>query len=103
MPAGIIGSAFTDQLRQDREDMERQIDDALADGILTEAETEVLNEERLRLHMTEEQFDVLKQRALEKRGAIADPNSREALVRNTAMMIEELEKKLHTMGIRVKE
>ncbi len=94
VPAGIIGSAFTDQLRQDREDMERQIDDALADGVLTEAETEVLNEERLRLHMTEEQFDLLKQRALEKRGAIADPNSREALVRNTAMMIEELEKKL---------
>jgi voltage-gated potassium channel Kch len=94
VPAGIIGSAFTDQLHQDRSEMQREIDNALADGVISESEMNALEEERIRLHMTEEQFELLKQRALEKRGAIADPNSREALVRNTALMIEELEKKL---------
>lgn len=94
VPAGIIGSAFTDQLRQDREDMGRQIEEALADGVLTEAEMANLEDERIRLHMSEEQFVLLKQHALEKRGAIADPNSRDALVRKTAMMIEELERGL---------
>lgn len=64
LPAGILGSAFSDQLHQQREQMLKAVEDAFADGVLTEAEARDLDEERIRLHLTEEQFEVLKQRAM---------------------------------------
>jgi voltage-gated potassium channel len=64
LPAGILGSAFSDQLHQQREQMLKAVEDAFADGVLTEAEARDLEEERIRLHLTEEQFEVLKQRAM---------------------------------------
>jgi voltage-gated potassium channel len=64
LPAGILGSAFSDQLHQQREQMLKAVEDAFADGVLTEEEARDLEEERIRLHLTEEQFERLKQRAI---------------------------------------
>jgi voltage-gated potassium channel len=64
LPAGILGSAFSDQLHQQREEMLKAVEDAFADGILTEAEERQLEEERIRLHLSEAQFEKLKQRAM---------------------------------------
>jgi len=64
LPAGILGSAFSDQLHQQREQMLKAVEDAFADGILTEDEERMLDEERIRLHLSEEQFEKLKQRAM---------------------------------------
>jgi hypothetical protein len=64
LPAGILGSAFSDQLQQDREEMLKEIEAAFADGILTDEEAENLEQERIRLHLSEEQFDALKKRAV---------------------------------------
>ena len=64
LPAGILGSAFSDQLHQQREQMLKAVEDAFADGILTEDEERVLEEERVRLHLSEAQFEKLKQRAM---------------------------------------
>lgn len=44
--------------------MLKAVEDAFADGVLTEAEARDLEEERIRLHLTEEQFEILKQRAM---------------------------------------
>ena len=64
LPAGILGSAFSDQLHQQREEMLKAVEDAFADGILTEDEERQLEEERIRLHLSEAQFEKLKQRAM---------------------------------------
>ena len=66
LPAGILGSAFSDQLHQQREEMLKAVEDAFADGVLTDEEAKQLEEERIRLHLTEEQFERLKQRAMLK-------------------------------------
>ena len=63
LPAGILGSAFSDQLQQDREEMLHGIEDAFADGILTDEEAEALEQERIRLHLSEDQFEALKKKA----------------------------------------
>jgi len=63
LPAGILGSAFSDQLQQDREEMLKGIEDAFADGILTDAEADSLEQERIRLHLSEDQFEALKKKA----------------------------------------
>ena len=71
LPAGILGSAFSDQLHQQREQMLKSVEDAFADGVLTEDEARTLDEERTRLHLSDEQFDRLKQRAMARHGAEA--------------------------------
>lgn len=63
LPAGILGSAFSDQLHQQREQMLQSVEDAFADGVLTEAEARDLDEERIRLHLSDEQFEIIKARA----------------------------------------
>ena len=63
LPAGILGSAFSDQLHQQREQMLKSVEDAFADGVLTEAEARDLDEERIRLHLSDEQFEIIKARA----------------------------------------
>lgn len=68
LPAGILGSAFSDQLHRQREEMIQKVEDALADGVITAEEERALEEERVRLHLTIEQFDTLKARALARRG-----------------------------------
>lgn len=68
LPAGILGSAFSDQLHRQREEMIQKVEDALADGVITAEEERELEGERVRLHLTMEQFEALKMRALARQG-----------------------------------
>jgi len=105
LPAGILGSAFSDQLHQQREEMLRAVEDAFADGVLTDDEARQLEEERIRLHLTEEQFERLKQRAMLKHSqqasvtqSLVDINLKVAEIKNTLnalpahIAIEEIRK-----------
>ena len=69
LPAGILGSAFSDQLHQQREQMLHDIETALEDGVLSKEEEEHLESERKRLHITDKQFELMKSRAMYRHAA----------------------------------
>lgn len=69
LPAGILGSAFSDQLHQQREQMIHDIEEALEDGVLSKEEEEKLEQERIRLHIPEKQFALMKSRAMLRHAA----------------------------------
>jgi hypothetical protein len=54
IPAGLMASAFTDQLRIDRETFENEFRDALAKGQISHNDRHALNAEAERLHLTEQ-------------------------------------------------
>lgn len=54
IPAALLSSAFSDQLRIERESLKNELHDMLADGVLSMEESEVLYAEAKRLHLSEE-------------------------------------------------
>jgi len=52
IPAGLMASAFTDQLRIDRETFENEFRKAIADGRYSSTERHVMDAEAERLHLT---------------------------------------------------
>ena len=91
LPAGILGSAFSDQLQQDREEMLHGIEDAFADGILTDEEAEALEQERIRLHLSEEQFEAIKKKA---KGRLAGVGIDKLTLEQLAVMVSTTESAL---------
>lgn len=59
IPAGLLASAFTDQLRIDRESFKRTIVRSLQDGELSPREHESIVAEAERLHLTREEYEAL--------------------------------------------
>lgn len=53
LPAGLLSSAFSDQLRLDRERLNRMVDEALSDGVLTDEEMAAIVSEAKRLHLVD--------------------------------------------------
>lgn len=96
LPAGILGSAFSDQLHRQREDMIQKVEDALADGIITAEEARTLEEERVRLHMTIEQFEALKVRAMARRGLGGSISS---ILTAASSELEAIQQRLHGLPI----
>ncbi len=96
LPAGILGSAFSDQLHQQREQMLKAVEDAFADGILTEDEERMLEEERIRLHLSEEQFERLKQRAMARH---ASEMTAAYTIIKASEEIAKLRETLHTLPV----
>jgi voltage-gated potassium channel len=96
LPAGILGSAFSDQLHQQREQMLKAVEDAFADGILTEDEERMLEEERIRLHLSEEQFERLKQRAMARH---ATEMTAAYTIIKASEEIAKLRETLHTLPV----
>jgi voltage-gated potassium channel len=96
LPAGILGSAFSDQLHQQREQMLKAVEDAFADGVLTESESRALEEERIRLHLTEEQFELLKQRAMARH---ATEMTAAHTVYKASERVRELREALHMLPV----
>ena len=94
LPAGILGSAFSDQLHQQREQMLRDIEIALEDGILTTTEAEELEQERIRLHISEAQFEKMKRRAMLRH---ADDFSIGKIVHSASEDISRLRETLHSL------
>lgn len=96
LPAGILGSAFSDLLHQQREEMLKSIEEAFADGILTEKEGRDLEEERIRLHLSEEQFQKLKERAMARYAAENAPAHK--LIK-ASEIIAKLRGELHALPV----
>ena len=59
IPAGLLASAFTDQLRIDREAFKRQILRVFEDGYFSPQEQEVVIAEAERLHLAKEEYERL--------------------------------------------
>jgi hypothetical protein len=59
IPAGLLASAFTDQLRIDREAFRRTLVQALQDGEMDPREREEIMVEAERLHLTKVEYDQL--------------------------------------------
>lgn len=57
LPAGLLSAAFSDQLRLEREKFKNMVDDALADGVLSDEEKEAIRRESKRLHLGVEDVD----------------------------------------------
>ena len=67
IPAALLSSAFTDQLRIERETLKNSLYEMLSDGILDEEEIELINKEAKRLHLDEDEVERLIDRAIKER------------------------------------
>lgn len=94
LPAGILGSAFSDQLHQQREEMIQKVEDALADGVITAAESRALEQERIRLHLTVEQFEVLKSRAVARQKV---DTSVTVVLQSASAELVQIQQRLHSL------
>lgn len=94
LPAGILGSAFSDQLHQQREQMLRKVEDAYADGVLTDDELRHLEEERIRLHLTEEQMEAMKKRAAARHSVEDTPTHK---IMTASEQLAQLREIVHTV------
>ena len=65
IPAGLLASAFTDQLRIDREDFKHKLLRAYADGEIDAKEKAMIAEDTERLHLSKEDIERLTQEARE--------------------------------------
>lgn len=59
IPAALLSSAFTDQLRIERETLKNELYEMLADGHLSEDEADKISREAKRLHLSEEEVQRL--------------------------------------------
>ncbi len=59
IPAALLSSAFSDQLRIEREALKTELHDMLADGVLSMEETEKLFAEAKRLHLSDDDVNRL--------------------------------------------
>lgn len=69
IPAALLTSAFSDQLRQEREALREQLYKMLADGVFSDDEADVVHREATRLHLTQNDVNRLIQRARLERQA----------------------------------
>ena len=59
IPAALLSSAFTDQLRIERETLKNELYEMLSDGVLNGAETDKVMAEAKRLHLSDEEVNRL--------------------------------------------
>ena len=67
IPAALLSSAFTDQLRIERETLQNELFDMLADGVISDEEQEIIEAEAKRLHLNKEEVDRLIEKARRQR------------------------------------
>jgi voltage-gated potassium channel Kch len=63
IPAAILSSAFSDQLRIERDNLKGALNDMLGDGVLSEEEQETLNREAKRLHLSKDEVNQMIEQA----------------------------------------
>jgi voltage-gated potassium channel Kch len=63
IPAALLSSAFTDQLRIERETLQNELYNMLADGTISEEEQELIQAEAKRLHLSQEEIHRLIEKA----------------------------------------
>ncbi len=67
IPAALLSSAFTDQLRIERETLKNSLYEILSDGIIDDKETAFIAKEAQRLHLNEDEVARLIDRAIKDR------------------------------------
>ena len=72
IPAALLSSAFSDQLKRDRESLVNTIYQMLADGHLDQKEIEYIRTESKRLHLTDEEIRLLIDKANRERELMED-------------------------------
>lgn len=72
IPAALLSSAFSDQLRIDREKLVNQLYEMMADGHLDANEQDALQREAKRLHLTEDELQNLIDKAKRQREVMDD-------------------------------
>ncbi len=63
IPAGLLASRLTDELRLRRESFEELLDEALDDGFLSDTEKQAIESQRQRLELSEEEAELLLRQA----------------------------------------
>jgi voltage-gated potassium channel Kch len=72
IPAALLSSAFTDQLRIERENLRNELYEMLEDGQLDEQEIEQVQREAKRLHLSKQDVDLLIEKARRERELVED-------------------------------
>lgn len=67
IPSALLSSAFTDQLRIERETLKNALYDMLSDGVLDDEAIDFINKEAKRLHLDEDEVERLIDRAIKER------------------------------------
>ncbi len=67
IPAALLSSAFTDELRIERETLMNDLYEMLADGVISPEEAEIINREAKRLHLSEDEVNRLLEKARRER------------------------------------
>ena len=67
IPAALLSSAFSDQLRIERETLKNELYDMLDDGVISPEEAEIINAEAKRLHLSDEEVARLIEKARRER------------------------------------
>ena len=72
IPAALLSSAFSDQLKMDREALVNKLYEMLSDGNIDESEAEYIKQEAKRLHLSDEEVRVLIEKAKRERELMDD-------------------------------
>ncbi len=72
IPAALLSSAFSDQLRIEREKLQNELFIMLADGVISADERETIESEAKRLHLGREEVDRLIEKARHQREAASN-------------------------------
>ena len=83
IPAAILSSALSDQLRIDRESMMDQLYHMLEDGVISAEEQEIIEAEAKRLHLSKSELDRLLEKAKVQMGLDHPPDSQSAKIIST--------------------
>lgn len=67
IPAALLSSSFSDQLRIERETLKNELYEMLADGVISDEEADVIHREAKRLHLSEEEVQRLMVKARQER------------------------------------
>jgi len=72
IPAALLSSAFTDQLRIERETLQNELYKMLADGTISEEEQGIIDAEAKRLHLSRDEVNRLIDKARQQRAAVSN-------------------------------
>ena len=72
IPAALLSSAFSDQLRIERENLQNELFEMLADGTISDEEQEIIDAEAKRLHLAKDEVNRLIEKARRQREAASN-------------------------------
>jgi len=72
IPAALLSSAFSDQLKMDREALVNKLYNMLSDGVIDDDEAEYIKAESKRLHLSDDEVKILIERAKRERELMDD-------------------------------